>query len=129
MMTNETSASPRRRPGGALRALREANIRRVLEVISTDGGLNQAAVARRTGLSRATVSNLVASCGAEGLGGRGSLEVTIARSGVVVGIDFGHRHVRVGVADLGGQVLADEEYRPPPSTSAPVRAVRRPGRC
>jgi xylose isomerase len=60
MMTNETSASPRRRPRGALRALREANIRRVLEVISTDGGLNQAAVGRRTGLSRATVSNLVA---------------------------------------------------------------------
>jgi predicted NBD/HSP70 family sugar kinase len=121
MKPDETSASPSRRSGGALRALREANIRRVLEVISTDGGLNQAEVARRTGLSRATVSNLVAELrrrglvrgGAAGLGGRGSLEVTIARSGVVVGIDFGHRHVRVGVADLGGEVLADEEHRLP----------------
>lgn len=116
-----TSASRSRWPGGALHALREANIRRVLEVISTEGGLSQAEVARRTGLSRATVSNLVAELrrqglvrgDAAGLGGRGSLEITVARAGAVIGVDFGHRHVRVGVADLGGRVLADEEHRLP----------------
>ena len=118
---DETSASPSRWPGGTLHALREENIRRVLEVISTEGGLSQAEVARRTGLSRATVSNLVAELrrrglvrgDVAGLSGRGSLEVAIATSGAVVGVDFGHSHVRVGVADLGGQVLADEEHRLP----------------
>ena len=116
-----TSASPSRWPGGALHALREANLRRVIEIISTEGGLTQAEVARRTGLSRATVSNLVAELRRQGLvrgdvaglGGRGSLEITVARSGAVVGVDYGHSHVRVGVADLGGRVLADEEHRLP----------------
>jgi predicted NBD/HSP70 family sugar kinase len=94
---------------------------RVLDVISAECGLTQAEVARRTGLSRATVSNLVAELRRQGLvrgdvaglGGRGSLEITVARSGAVVGIDYGHSHVRVGIADLGGRVLADEERRLP----------------
>ncbi len=93
-------------------------MRQILEVISSDDGLTQAEVARRTGLSRATVSNLVAElrrrglvrAGDRGLGGRGALEMVIAKSGAVVGVDFGYRHVRVGVADLAGRVLADEEH-------------------
>ncbi len=93
-------------------------MRQILEVISSDDGLSQAEVARRTGLSRATVSNLVAELRRRGLvrasdravGGRGALEVVIAKSGAVVGVDFGYRHVRVGVADLAGRLLADEEH-------------------
>jgi hypothetical protein len=46
--------------GGSSHALRAASIGRVLEVISFDRGLSQAEAARRTGLSRATVGNLVA---------------------------------------------------------------------
>jgi predicted NBD/HSP70 family sugar kinase len=100
-------------------------MRRVLEVISGIGGLSQAEVARRTKLSRATVSNLVAELrrrglvrdGMEGLRGRG-LEVNVATPGAVVGVDFGHRHVRVGVSDLRGEVLADEERELPADLGA-----------
>ncbi|MGD1054340.1 MAG: ROK family transcriptional regulator, partial [Candidatus Dormibacteria bacterium] len=74
-------------------------------------------VARRTGLSRATVSNLVAELRGRGLvrqdvavtRGRRALRITTESGGVVVGVDCSHRHVRVGVADLSGRVLGDEE--------------------
>ncbi|MGD0371485.1 MAG: ROK family transcriptional regulator [Candidatus Dormibacteria bacterium] len=113
-----TAATLAPRQGGALRALRETNLRRILEAISRDGGVSQAEVARRTDLSRATVSNLVGELRRRGLvrirdqqsGGRGGLEAIIGRSSnAVIGVDFGHRHVRVGIADLSGRLLADEE--------------------
>jgi predicted NBD/HSP70 family sugar kinase len=106
------------RYGGALRALREGNLQRILVAIRNDGGLSQAEVARRTALSPATVSNLVAELKRRGLvrrgerrsDGRTGLEVVIGRaSNVVLGVDFGHRHVRVGVAGLNGKLLADEQ--------------------
>ena len=109
-------------PGGALRALRERNLQRILEVIRSETGVRQADVARRAELSRATVSNLVAELERRGLvrtrrgvgGSPAGLEAVIGRpSNVVVGVDFGHRHVRVGVANLSGRLLADEE-RPLP---------------
>ena len=111
----------RDRPRGALHALREGNLQRILGVISGSEGLSQAEVARRTQLSRATVSNLVAELRRRGLlrladggpGGRGALEPAVPRSGVVVGVDFGYHHVRVGVADLGGRVLAAAEHSLP----------------
>jgi predicted NBD/HSP70 family sugar kinase/DNA-binding CsgD family transcriptional regulator len=107
----------RRRHGGALHDLREGNLRRILEVVSIDPGLSQAEVARRTGLSRATVSNLVAELrrrgfigpGEAGISGRRPLEVASPRAGAVVGVDYGFQHVRVGVADLTGRPLGDEE--------------------
>ncbi len=115
------AGGPRRRHGGALHDLREANLRRILEAVSLDHGLSQAEVARRTGLSRATVSNLVAELrrrgligpGEAGLSGRRTLEVAVPQGGAVVGIDYGFRHVTVGIADLGGRVLADEEHALP----------------
>ena len=92
-------------------------MRRVLEVISIDGGLSQAEVGRRAGLSRATVSNLVAELrrrglvreSPAGLGGRGGLEVVVAGEGAIVGVDYGDRHLRIGLADVSGRVLAEEE--------------------
>ncbi|HXZ99691.1 MAG TPA: ROK family transcriptional regulator [Candidatus Binatia bacterium] len=115
------------RPGGALRALRESNLRRILSVIRDDGGVSQAEVARRTQLSRATVSNLVGELRRRGLvrsterprNGRACLEAVIGRStNAVIGVDFGHRHVRVGIADLNGRVLGDEERVLPPDLGA-----------
>ncbi len=47
------------------------------------------------------------------VGGRGNLEVVIARSGAVIGVDYRERSLRAGVADLGGRVLA-EAQRPLP---------------
>lgn len=116
------SALPPRSPrGGALHDLREGNLRRILEVVSSDRGLSQADVARRTGLSRATVSNLAAElrrrglirAGETGLSGRRALEVAAPRVGAVIGVDYGFQHVRVGIADLAGRTLGDEEHALP----------------
>jgi predicted NBD/HSP70 family sugar kinase/DNA-binding CsgD family transcriptional regulator len=103
---------------GALQGLRDANLQRILGVIGSQGGLSQAEVARRTDLSPATVSNLVGELRQRGLvrtrdggpGGHRALEIVPARHGAVVGIDYGYRHVRVGVADLAERLLVDEEH-------------------
>jgi predicted NBD/HSP70 family sugar kinase len=115
--TTISTNGPRRHHGGALHDLREGNLRRILEVVSADRGLSQADVARRTGLSRATVSNLAAElrrrgligAGEAGLSGRRTLEVAVPRAGAVIGVDYGFQHVTVGIADLAGRPLGDEE--------------------
>src|SRR4051794_25462594 len=99
---------------GSQSSLREANEQRVLRALLAHGGQTQADIARGTGLSPATVSNIVRDLRAAGAvevapaGRRRAVRVTLARSaGVVVGIDFGHRHLRVAVADLSHAVLAE----------------------
>jgi predicted NBD/HSP70 family sugar kinase len=102
---------------GSQASLREANEQRVLAALRQDGNLTQAAIARATGLSPATVSNIVGQLRVAGTvevtptmsGGRRALNVTLSRSaGVVVGIDFGHRHLRVALGDLAHRVLAED---------------------
>jgi predicted NBD/HSP70 family sugar kinase len=105
---------------GTLGWLRERNRQRVTEVLRTQGRLSQADIARATGLSRTTVSTLVTELKGAGLvqdvdarsrparGGRPGLELMLRDPGqVVVGIDFGHSHVGVAVADLAHNVLAE----------------------
>lgn len=105
---------------GTLAWLRDRNRRRVLEILRTQGGTTQADIARATGLSRTTVSTLIAELKDAGLiihidakpgaarGGRPGVQVALRDPGqVVVGIDFGHSHVGVAVADLGHTVLAE----------------------
>jgi predicted NBD/HSP70 family sugar kinase len=105
---------------GTLAWLRERNRRRVLEMLRTQGGATQADIARATGLSRTTVSTLVAELKDAGLlvhinaqpqatrGGRPGVQVALRDPGqVVVGIDFGHSHVGAAVADLGHNVLSE----------------------
>jgi predicted NBD/HSP70 family sugar kinase len=74
-----------------------------------------------TGLSRTTVATLVSDLQARGLvveqadaraepSGRGRPPVLLcldAAAGAALGLDFGHRHVRVAVADLSSTVLAE----------------------
>jgi predicted NBD/HSP70 family sugar kinase len=96
---------------GSPASLRAANRELVLGLLRGHGPMTQAELARRSGLSPATVSSLAAELRGEGLlageGGRGA-ELALSRSaGVAVGIDFGHSHVRVAVADLGHTVLAE----------------------
>jgi predicted NBD/HSP70 family sugar kinase len=95
------------RPGSQA-SLRAANIRRVLATVRAHGVLSQAEIARLTGLSPASVSNIVHQLGDAGTvevtpgirGGRRAQEVRIrCDEGLVVGLDFGHRHIRVAVAD------------------------------
>ncbi|MEA2286638.1 MAG: hypothetical protein QOJ21_2681 [Solirubrobacteraceae bacterium] len=112
-------ASPRT---GSLESLRERNRLRVIDALRERGAVSRADVARQTGLSRSTVSSLVADLQAEGLvveremaaaprgpeGGRPPVLIALDESaGALVGIDFGHRHARVAVSDLSFTVLAE----------------------
>lgn len=107
------------RPGSQT-SLRSANERRVLEALRDGGELTQAELSRRTGLAPATVSNivhalrdtgLVALVGEEHQGRRGRGVRLVASAGYVVGIDLGHRHLAVALADLTHEVVG-EERRP-----------------
>jgi predicted NBD/HSP70 family sugar kinase len=102
--------------GGSLANLREANRRRAVSLLRLRGGMTQAEISRATGLSHASVSNIVRDLVDQGTvsstavrrNGRRAFEITLSpSSGLVVGIDFGNRHVRVAVADLAHTVLAE----------------------
>src|SRR4051795_3876346 len=108
--------------GGGLRSLRDANQRRVIEALGQRGVASRADIARATGLSRTTVSSLVGDLKGAGLlverpaDGEGQdlsvgpppVLLSFDRSaGAVVGIDFGHSHIGVVVADLSHTVLAE----------------------
>jgi glucokinase-like ROK family protein len=101
---------------------RERNRRRVVAALREAGAASRADLARRTGLSRTTVSTLVGelldagtfvesetqSTAAGDGGGRPPVLLSFARSaGVAIGVDFGKRHLRVAVADLGHTILAE----------------------
>jgi predicted NBD/HSP70 family sugar kinase len=116
---------------GTLAWLRDRNRERVVGVLRERGSISQAEIARATGLSRTTIHTLVSELkdsglvrevdsSADGLDGRDGRDGRDARGGrpgtrlvlmhpshVVVGIDFGHSHVQVAVADLAYNVLAE----------------------
>ncbi|MDX6717250.1 MAG: hypothetical protein QOH30_3808 [Baekduia sp.] len=107
---------------GSLESLRERNRRRVLSALRVAGITSRAELARRTGLSRTTVSSLIGDLVRDGLvaervdhsaapgaqGGRPPVLVSLdRRAGAAVGIDFGKTHVTVAVADLGHTVVAE----------------------
>jgi predicted NBD/HSP70 family sugar kinase/biotin operon repressor len=107
---------------GSLGALRERNRLRVVDALRERGAISRADIARQTGLSRSTVSSLVADLQAAGLvverevaagprgpeGGRPPVLIALDQSaGALVGIDFGHSHARIAVADLSFTVLAE----------------------
>ena len=104
----------------SLNELREVNRRRILDSVRHAGPADRAELARRTGLSRATISALVADCVASGTlleepadraeGARGRTATRLRLdplAAAVVGVDFGHRHVRVAVADLNAETHAE----------------------
>jgi predicted NBD/HSP70 family sugar kinase len=107
---------------GSLESLRHLNRLRVIHALREEGQISRADIARRTGLSRSTVSSLVADLQADGLvveragqaaassaqGGRPPVLLAFDPSaGAAVGVDFGHRHLRVAVADLSSRILAE----------------------
>ena len=107
-----------------LERLRSTHRRAVLSLLAAEGASSRADLARGTGLSRTTVSNLVAELIAAGQvletsdrgrphkGGSGRPPVLVTLSpgvGAVAGVDLGHRHVRVAVADRAGAVLTEEQ--------------------
>ncbi|MFL6055185.1 MAG: ROK family transcriptional regulator [Actinoallomurus sp.] len=112
MPTPGPSATP-----GSQSSLREANQRRVIQAVRDAGAPIQADIARSTGLSRATVSNIVRELSAGGMlvttptsaGGRRARAVSLARTaGMAVGVDFGHSHLRVAIGNLAREVVAEQ---------------------
>ncbi len=112
---------------GSTSALRRANTVRVLSLVRESDGLVQAEIARRSGLSPATVTNLVRDLVAEGavtvsdctVNGRRARMVSPAVSpGYVLGVDLGRSHVRMMLADQGHQVLAEGFHLLEPTLSS-----------
>ena len=102
---------------------RTENHERVIELLRTRGPLTRADLARLLDVSRATVSNVVGVLHRDGVvvesdsagtagpprqGRPGTLLTLNPSAGAVVGIDFGHTHVRVIVADLAHTVLTEQ---------------------
>ena len=105
---------------GSLGSLRERNRRQLLDALRQRGSASRADLARLTGLSRSTVSTLVADLQASGLvvereheqrpsqQGRPPTLLTLDRSaGLILGIDFGHEQVHMAIADLSRTILAE----------------------
>ena len=101
---------------GSQTSLREANRARILDSLKRHGHLTQVELAGSTGLSPATVSNIVKELAASGVlmtsvtsrSGRRATEVTLARKlGLVAGLHFSARHLRVAISDIGRTVIAE----------------------
>jgi predicted NBD/HSP70 family sugar kinase len=111
------------RPPRTVTSLRERNRQRIVAALRERGQVSQPEIVRMTGLSRTTVSSLLAELKTAGMvvelegragepgyprGGRPPARLALHdSSGAVVGIDFGHSHVQVAVADLAHNVLAE----------------------
>lgn len=98
---------------GDQHALRRQNDKRLLEFVARAGEVHQAEISRITGLSRGAVSGIVRDLEVRGivearLIGRRRMVALARRPGFVVGVDHGHRHVRVAPADLDRDILDQE---------------------
>ncbi|WP_239073140.1 ROK family transcriptional regulator [Sediminihabitans luteus] len=103
---------------GSQTSLREANRLRLVDAVKRFGGLTQVELAAATGLSTATVSTIVKELIAAGVvethttsrSGRRAQKVTIARRvGLVAGVQVGHRHLQVTLADFSRTVVAEQQ--------------------
>jgi len=110
-------ADQRRTPGSQT-SLREANRGRIVDAVKKHGGLTQVELAGATGLSPATVSNIVKELAESGVlstsksmrSGRRAQYVTLAHaSGLVCGIHFSQRQLRVALADASLTVVSEHE--------------------
>jgi predicted NBD/HSP70 family sugar kinase len=108
---------------GALERLRAGNQRTVLALLASEGPMSRADLVRGSGLSRTTVSSLVSALirsghvtetadrGRPHKGGSGrppQLVTLSAPAGGVAGVDIGHGHVRVALADRTGRIQAED---------------------
>jgi predicted NBD/HSP70 family sugar kinase len=97
---------------GSPQDLGRANRQRVVSVLQQLGPLSQADLARESGLSPATISAIVRELELEKRleresSRRGAPLSLLPLPGFVLGFDYGHRHLRVAVADRTGRVLGD----------------------
>jgi len=102
---------------GSQTSLREANRARIVNAVQQRGSLTQVELAGVTGLSPATVSNIVKELTGAGVlhtaptsrSGRRAQQVTLARNlGLVAGVHFGTRSLRVALADVAHRIVAEQ---------------------
>jgi len=114
-------------PPGSQTSLREANRARVVTVVQQRGSITQVELAGVTGLSAATVSNIVKELTGAGVlsttptsrSGRRAQLVTLARNlGLVAGIHFAERSLRAMLADVTQRVIAEQRLPLPPEHRA-----------
>ncbi|AKU18021.1 ROK family transcriptional regulator [Luteipulveratus mongoliensis] len=124
-MTSPPPSGPGR--PGSQTALRRRNRQTVVHALLANGPATQAELARQTGLSNATVSNIVKELAQEGLAvtepttssGRRALSVRLQGTrAVAAGFDVGRRHLRVVLATVGYEVLAEDAIALPIGHSA-----------
>jgi predicted NBD/HSP70 family sugar kinase len=108
---------------GSLESLRSRNRLRVLETVQERGAVSRVDIIRTTGLSRTTVSSLVAELLSDGVlselaephapsrgGGRPATLLALnPDGGGVLGVHLGHDGVRVLLANLSGGVLGERQ--------------------
>ena len=123
---------------GALEDLRELNRLRVIDALRLRGTASRAEIADAVGLSRTTITAVVADLLASGVvverhvprgsgtrrGRPAAMLALDASAGAAIGIDFGHRHLQVAIADLSSTVLAERRVELDPLVDAPCRAGR-----
>ena len=107
--------------------LRDLNRLRVIESIYRHPGCSRADIARRTGLSRGTVSTVAEELGRAHLihehdapddplrprstGRPPTLLSLVPGTAFAIGVDIGHRHIRVTICDLAGEPVAEKWSR------------------
>ncbi|MGV9193534.1 ROK family transcriptional regulator [Microbacterium sp. MC2] len=106
----------RNTPPGSQSSLREANRARLLDALKRHGRLTQIELAGSTGLSPATVSNIVKELTASGIlhtsftsrSGRRATLVALAREvGLVAGAHFSTRQLHIQIADATRTTVAE----------------------
>lgn len=114
--------------------LRALNERTVLDSVRANGPISRAEVARRTGISRPTVSLVLRSLLEDGLVRESAADPDGPHYGalyyeadpeaaLVLGVDFGARAVRTALCDLAGGVRAREEIRSRGSVEERIAAL------
>ena len=112
---------------GSQTALREANRARIVAVVRQRGSITQIELAGLTGLSPATVSNIVKELTQAGVlqtaptsrSGRRAQEVTLARNlGLLAGVHIMERSLRVALADVSHRIVVDQRLPLPPAHRA-----------
>lgn len=114
-------------PPGSQTSLREANRARIIDAVQQRGAITQVELVGVTGLSAATISNIVKELTAAGVlntaptsrSGRRAQMVSLARNlGLVAGVHFAERSLRAVLADVTQRVVAEQRLPLPPDHRA-----------
>ncbi|RFA12078.1 ArsR family transcriptional regulator [Subtercola boreus] len=117
MYSEGAEPQKRRIKPGSQSALKAFNQRSVTQRLLGSASLTQAELSRATGLSTASISNIVRALVQDGIAetsptissGRRALLVRLSNNGAVsVGIDFGRSHVRIVIVTLDYRIVAEQ---------------------